>query len=232
MRPSKSRVTAAVALVLLSAATGGWAQTFDAVGRGWFDATGSHIADNPNYVAGLSISGPGSEYRDFFVFDLSSLDLTGKTITDVRLELTVFSIYASVGGSVAYGTYDVSTPASDLMADQSGATGIFDDLGTGVSYGGFGLPSAISGSGEVTLDLTPAVEADLAAAAGGYFALGGKTQSVGPCFVFGGSGSLGSPPMGVQRLIVTTTPVPDGVPAGMALCALLPLGALLRRRRA
>ena len=121
--------------------------------------------------------------RNFFVFDLTGV---ADTILSAVLRLenpqTVNNGIAST-----YTLYDVSTGVASLMADQSGATGIYADLGTGTSYGSAALSSSVSpGFVEISLNTTAISALN---STSGLFALGGSLSVVGstPAQLFTGT---------------------------------------------
>jgi hypothetical protein len=101
---------------------------------GWYSALGFHDDANPNYFVGLCDEGcdPKGEYHDFAVFDLGE----GVSATSAVLRLfNPLTGYISPNPSELFSLYDVSTGVRDLIADQSDATDIFDDLGSGLLFG-------------------------------------------------------------------------------------------------
>jgi hypothetical protein len=103
---------------------------------GWYSALGVHDATNPNYFVGLcdDACGPVGEYHDFAVFDL------GEGVSPTSAVVRLFNPaspagYDSPNPTELYSLYDVSTGVRDLVATQTDATDIFDDLGSGVVYG-------------------------------------------------------------------------------------------------
>ena len=124
---------------------------------GWYSAAGDHFATNKNYIAGLCGATPDlcdnpvdQIYHDYFVFDV------GREPSVTSAVLRIFNPptgYISTNPSELYQLFDVGTSVSDLMADQTGATGIFDDLGSGVLFGGLVVTAADNGNFvEITLD--------------------------------------------------------------------------------
>lgn len=96
----------------------------------------------------------------------------------------------------------MSTEAQRLNRNNEVNAAVFEDLGTGTSYGTF----EVSGSGEpsdiLSLPLNEAALADINAAAGGFFSIGGRLLGAEvQQFLFGDSGEGG-----VQRLVVETVP--------------------------
>ncbi|MEZ5320330.1 MAG: PEP-CTERM sorting domain-containing protein [Vicinamibacterales bacterium] len=208
-------------LFVLAAAILGWAaparaatimfntsdNPFDAgiANQGWWSATADNSDGNDNYFTGWNY---GAELRSFFTFDLSGLDLTGQVITGATLDLTPFE-YASADPSETLGLFDVSTDAATLNANDGASAVIFDDLGSGTSYGSFAVPAyAYSDSTTLTFALADSAISDIAAAQGGWFSIGAALTSLTRLpdtseAVFSGSGTIG-----IQRLTIETAAAP------------------------
>jgi hypothetical protein len=128
---------------------------YQASSTGWYSDVGFHDDGNPNYFAGLCGDGctPEGELRDFAVFELGEFT-GGATTAVIRLfnPLTPFAGYISPNPSELFTLYDVSTGVPDLVADQTDATDIFDDLGSGLVFGSRIVSSADDGTFvEITL---------------------------------------------------------------------------------
>ena len=133
----------------------------NAIDSGWFSELGNHIASNDNYIVGVcgddACNGDSLNRNDYFVFDLGSENL-GASSAVLRLmnppnAVNAQNGYISTNPSELYQVFDVSTNPVDLMADQSGETGIFDDLGSGVSFGNRLVSAADNGTFvEITLN--------------------------------------------------------------------------------
>lgn len=163
--------------------------TLSATNTGWYDQTGSHGAANPDYIVGTCGSsdvchGNDLAYNNFFVFDLSSV--TGP-ITSAVLSLgnpqlgdpsSPYQGFVSIK-PLTYTNFDVTTAISTLIADNSGATGIYADLGSGVQYGSVVVTSASDGN-QVNITLDAAALSAIAGAEGGSFAIGGTVTSAVP----------------------------------------------------
>jgi len=196
----------------------------DADNQGWYTDRGQHTLQNDNYLVG---DNGGDLFHNFFLFDLSALDLTGQTVTGATLELTRFSAGSIVPGYVfEYGLFDVdlaTTPAATLLADHPLAMGvnaegqaIYADLGSGTGYGNLSLdPDGGSSDDLLVFDLTPAALAAIASSAGGFFGIGGAITNLpnDVATIHGGSGgAVAQPPFvrdpGVQRLTIEYVPEP------------------------
>jgi hypothetical protein len=137
---------------------------------GWYDENGNHSSFNSNYIVGTS--GP-TTFHDFFTFDLSSLDATVESAS-----LTIEN-YAVIGSSY-YTLSDVGTPADILDGDNSGATGIFDDLGSGLVYGSHQYDSSQAGQLSTIILNTNAVAA-INGNEGSFLSFGGNAvEGVAP----------------------------------------------------
>jgi hypothetical protein len=93
---------------------------------GWWSTGDTSDNSNTNYVTGKI---GAYLYNDFFVFPLSGLS----SITSATLSLDGWLI----SGTLTYRMYDVTTPIAtleDVAANPN--TAIYNDLGSGVYYGG------------------------------------------------------------------------------------------------
>jgi PEP-CTERM motif len=193
----------------------------DTDNQGWYTGRGEHLAQNDNYLIGHNGTDP---FRNFFLFDLSTLDLTGLTIASATLEIQRYGAGAIVEDYVfQYGLFDVSTDPTTLMSDHPGplpnaaGVAIYDDLGTGASYGSLAVDPDVGDADDLlSFALSPAALADIAAAAGGFFAIGGSIDNVSnSATIHGGSGGeVAAPPPfvrdpGIQRLVIEVVPEPE-----------------------
>ena len=128
--------------------------TFLAADTGWYSAAGVHHASIPNYFAGfcgVDNCAVEEEIRDFAVFDLG--EFTGGATSAVIRLFNPAGGYVSPNPSELFRLYDVSTGVRDLVADQTDATDIFDDLGSGLVFGSRIVTSADGGTFvEITLN--------------------------------------------------------------------------------
>lgn len=187
----------------------GGATTLQATSMGWYDYTGSHSAANQDFIVGdcsIGTCGGVGAYNDFFVFDLSGVS---GPITSAQLSLgnpgSPYPGYSGVPSST-YTNFDVSTPISTLIADASGATGIYADLGSGVIYAATGV-SAADNATQVMVTLNANALASLNTSEGGQWAVGG---------------TLGK---------FTAPGVPEPATWGMMIVGFGMIGGTLRRRR-
>jgi hypothetical protein len=77
--------------------------------------------------------------------------------------------YLSTNPTELYTLFDVSTPIASLTANQAGAAGIYNDLGSGVSYGSRIVSAADNGT-FVTIAVNASALAAINDAAGEQFA--------------------------------------------------------------
>ncbi len=185
---------AVAALTVPGAAQAAVAQTFSTSqsqfdpgvrNQGWWspDPTVANNDSNDNYIV-------DSLQRNFFSFDVSS----ACQASSATLRLTRFDQF----GSLTYSLFDVSTPAATLNANDGASPTIFDDLGTGTSFGSF--PVAPGAETDVlSFPLNAAGVAAFNAARGGFFSVGGSVAEESG-YLYGFSGP---PASGTQELIVT-----------------------------
>lgn len=136
--------------------------------QGWWSATHSSTDDNTNFLVGRTVD--GDVLRNFFTFDLSH-----QTVPVTRAVLRLHMEYKTSQPAMAYQIYDVSTPPEVLNRNVGTSSAIFDDLGSGTSYGFLQVPD----QQVLWIVLNPAGLAALNAARGGYFSLGGRNWNRG-----------------------------------------------------
>ncbi len=181
------------------------------VDSGWYrddqDKTtspgGYHIPYIQNYLAGW-LTGPDiyySEYRSFFVFDMSAVS---ELIVAATLRIDA-GIYVSSDVTETYVLFDVSTSVPTLRAGGIGLPQIFNDLGTGVSYGLTDISSA-DDSSVISIDLNQNAISAMNNA-NGLFAIGGAVTTLRyvlsdseTAFAYTGSG--------LRELVIITAPEP------------------------
>jgi PEP-CTERM motif len=191
--------------------------------HGWWSPTLVNSDTNTSYAAGYSA---GSGVRNFFTFDLASLNMSTQQIVSATLQVRKYW-YTGSDPSETFALFDVSTSPQVLNATTGASAAIFGDLGSGKSYGSVEISQAGATTDIITISLTGAALADIAAAAGGYFSIGGScTTCTEGQNIFSASSATG-----LQRLVLETIPaVPE--PSSYVLLGVgLALVAVLRRRR-
>src|SRR5262249_40469503 len=105
-------------------------QVLSAVDTGAWTSTGNHTPGVENYIAGQTTT---NQFHDFFVFNLAGVT---QTIGAAQLvAFNPFNGYSSSQPSDTLTLFDVSTPIINLTGFGTGQTGIYNDLGSGTSYG-------------------------------------------------------------------------------------------------
>jgi len=185
--------------------------------QGWWCDKHPNYDENDNYATGIHPLEDAS-FHNFFSFDLSSLT---SPVISAKLELTRYT-YASYWDSEVLGLFDVSTDAVTLNNNRVINLTIFNDLGTGVSYGEFEVYSEGLSTDVLSFELNAAALTDINAAMGGWFSIGGALLSpLSPGTLF-----LSSHDGGVQRLVLEVISEPTTL-------ILFALGlVVLRKRRA
>jgi hypothetical protein len=114
---------------------------YEAVGSGWIDSTGYHIAGNRNTLTGEAQTSSSSieEYRSFWIFDIG--DLSGLDVVSATLTIASSSesgVYVGFAAQEELEAFQFSTSLSAFVSptlDVFGALTAFGDLGSGISYG-------------------------------------------------------------------------------------------------
>jgi hypothetical protein len=197
--------------------------------QGWWSPTAFNVDANDSYFVGRS----GVDlFNNFFTFNLSTLDLTGKQIVSATLEVTRFETTGDLPHT--YQLFDVLTPAAILNLNTGSNAGIFADLGSGTSFGSFSIGPGL-GTDLLSFSLNAAAFADIAAKAGDFFSIGGTLDLTGKAGEQNAFGfALGD---SVQRLVLELEPQVAPVPAPASLVlwsmggGLAFFGRKLRRRR-
>ena len=210
--------TTATAQAILSNLDAGQQRVLGAIGntssvldvdKGAWNSSGSHTSTDKNYTLGSS----GGIFRDYVVFSLSGIaqPIIGASL----VYFNPTSGYSSSNLTDTLGIFDVSTPIATLEASGSSQTAIYDDLGTGVSYGQRTVSTA-DNNANVTVPLNSAGVSYLNSKLNSSVAFGGSiTTLVGQsAHLFSGTANFGV-------MLVLQFAVPDvykiTVAAGQAL---------------
>ena len=189
--------------------------------QGWWPGTSAQAAidANDNYFTGQSLV----ELRSFFTFDLSGLDLDGKTPTSATLELR----RGFQTADVTLGFFQVSTNAATLNNNVGYNGAIFADLGDGPSYGTFSVPNG-NMEDVVSFALNAQALLDIENASGGFFSIGGDLQGDSPGFIY----IFGQTEVGdtVQRLVLTVNDIAEPGTIGILAAGFVGLGWVQRRK--
>ncbi|WP_334013501.1 PEP-CTERM sorting domain-containing protein [Alteromonas sp. S167] len=200
--------------------------TLNSTDNGWYKSDGIHTTTNTNTFTGLF---SGSEYRSFYNFDVSSL--VGGTITAASIRFFSTGRIETDTGFEQIGIFNVTT-----LPGTGNSVAIFNDLGTGNTYGSRGLTLA-SGSTmpDFTVTLTANSFADILN--DNTFSLGAALLTISSERVQGfWAGSLASP---AAQLIVDWTAaqqpndnnsdeIPEPATLGLFVLALLSMSRFRR----
>lgn len=204
-------VTAPDALKILQIAVGSRAPTYscdpehivlDATASGFYKENGGHVANN--YAVGWYNSSTPEELRDYFVFDLSSVDVT---ILSAKLRASTVgnnsALYPSKDPSETFQLVAVDTSTASLAAG-TGGTDAYADLADGTVYGSLVVvPLGIKPLLEVPLNVTGVAALN---AATGSIALGGSittlTKGATGEYLFNSTGAQNT-----RQLILSITPI-------------------------
>ena len=198
--------------------------------QGWWSDVDTNSPTNDSIQTGSINLGGGIivNYRSFFTFDLTDPALAGVTIESAQLLVTRGSgTNPNNQNTLSVDLRDVSTTAAELT-DTSNTTlraQIYDDLGTGTTYGQFDVSGAGNASDVIEFDLNAAgINAIQNGIGNGYFSIGASiANSDGDDTLFVESPAASSVSL---RLGFSAVPEPSSF-AGLSLASLL----FIRRRR-
>lgn len=104
-----------------------------ALNQGWWNTFGSANANDAYSTGEFS----NQSFRSFFTFDLSSL---AGTVTEATLRV-MRGLGSTLFEEVQLSLWDVTTPADILNHNEGINMDIIEDLGSGVTYGSYSIPS-------------------------------------------------------------------------------------------
>jgi hypothetical protein len=131
--------------------------------QGWWSGTFSNTNGNTNIFVG---DPGGAQLNNFFTFTLR-----GMQESVVSATLRIKDVGSASNLPVLYSLFDVSTDAATLNANDGTNAAIFNDLGSGDLYASVNV--LVSPSNPFDIALNAAAIADINAAAGGLFSIGG-----------------------------------------------------------
>ena len=207
-----------LATILLLASSASNAIVVNAFDQGWYDNAGRHFSSNINYSAGSYTNTLAfEEWHNFFAFDLSGI--SGNVTSAVfRLHILDTDNGAHTSTNGIFSLYDVNTSLSALLADSSSDIQIFNDLGSGNSYGS----KALSTLDAYTFRDIVFNSEGLAAinnTLGGTFAFGGNVDNL---FRIGG-GTPFFPPT-LTLTVDETVPMPAPISLALLVIGLAGIG--------
>lgn len=176
--------------------------------QSWWTASGDSNFDlNDNYIL-------RDDHRNFFTFDLTRLR---KRALAATLQVRRYSYRGQETETIEF--FDVTTDAATLNNNVGPNQAIYDDLGSGVSYGRFEVSSVGNNTDILSFSLNEDAVADINAAVGGFFSIGGVLLTAGfRDAVFSSSGGNG-----IQRLLDTIVPEPFSLSLILvSACVLIP----------
>lgn len=184
----KSLLLTATVLLLICLVTGAYAASYTfstandkldgaSNNSGWWSGNASNSPANADiYMVGTY--GIAS-HHNFFTFDLSSLELTDMLVSSAKLTAPLGQV---LGQGLLYTLYDVSTNVNTLNnTGSSSSVDIYNDLGSGTTYGSFAVPTASPFEMNLNSDALAAISNK------GWFSIGGSLASsnTGNYYIFG-----------------------------------------------
>ena len=143
--------------------------------QGWWSSGWGGLNDLSNVVVGDSTN---YLYRNFFTFDLSGLSLApNEEIVSASFSGFTYTIAVAGGLYETMELYDVSTDAAILNYNVGVNPAIYEDLGTGNSYGSHDFYESDSDK-DFSMELNGFGIADMYAAQGGFFSIGGALATL------------------------------------------------------
>jgi hypothetical protein len=134
--------------------------------QGWWSPQAGNNNGNDNYIAG-NVSDTNF-YNDFFTF---YIPLDRGAITSVVLSIPQ---YTTVTAPFTYSLFDVSTDAVTLNNKDNGPnSSIYNDLGSGVTYGSIAIPDDSSTPNPLLITLNASAVSAINGTRNGYFSIGG-----------------------------------------------------------
>jgi len=145
---------------------------------GWWSATLFNITTNDNYLVGVLGGVPNDFFlNDFFTFFIPS---AVGTITSASLSAPRGGDgggASTTGVPFTYFLFDVNTPAAILNANTGTSAAIFNDLGSGVSYGSI-LVSNLFTPDPLVITLNASAIAAINSSRGEFFTIGGTLTPI------------------------------------------------------
>ncbi len=174
--------------------------------------------------------------RNFFTFDLSGLSLAeDEKVVSASLSGLAYStggVTSGVSLTVLYTLFDVSTDAETLNKNDSLNLAIYDDLGTGNSYGNREFSNE-QYEYDFEMSLNELAFLDIMGAQGGYFSIGGAAtifSESGEGYIFGSSGET---PYSLSiETQISAVPLPAALPLYGAGLAVLGFVGWRKKRKA
>ncbi|MFN6566274.1 PEP-CTERM sorting domain-containing protein [Dendronalium sp. ChiSLP03b] len=193
--------------------------------QGWWNTYTSNFDynsnDNDNYLTGKLRT---TVYRSFFTFDLAALG--NQPVSSATLKIQRFEGF---GRSIhTLGFFDVSTPAIALNQKINNPDfSIYNDLGSGKSYGNFKVSSSGDENEILSFSLNSNAIADINTNDQKYFSIGAALlDDLEPAYQYLFAYSADTP----VKLVVTTASAPEPLTLGGTVVAGV-MGWWIKRKR-
>lgn len=145
-----------------------------ALNQGWWSATATNNIGNQNFIVGTVDS---DSYNDFFTFELGGI-IAQDPVVSATLQIN--DVGSGTGYPVTYSLFDVSTDAFTLnnIGNNPNAS-IYDDLGSGNSYGSVFLSGNPTSPFDIVLNANAINDINaIIPGEGAFFSIGGTLSPV------------------------------------------------------
>jgi len=143
--------------------------------QGWWSPTAVNLDANANIIVGTEV---GAFFNDFFTFDIGG-PIAADPVVSATLRINDVG-FAGAGYPFIYSLFDVSTNAATLNNNNGTSASIFNDLGSGNTYGSVMLTGDPTSPFDIALNANAVNDMNAAVIPGAlvYFSIGGTLSPV------------------------------------------------------
>ncbi|MBN8729684.1 MAG: PEP-CTERM sorting domain-containing protein [Acidobacteria bacterium] len=183
-----SQNAASGATLTVNTDSGAFTYNNNAFDRGWYDHNGLHDPGNDNYTAADGSIPPvaGFSNHNFFLFRLGQGLIEGNILSATLSIHNPINGYSGPANGLIYNLWDVdwsqNDPYTTLLNGGSGLFSVFNDLGSGTTYGSkLVMPTDVDGNIVINLNADGLIGIQNASSIEGtsLFAIGGSISPRG-----------------------------------------------------